>query len=980
MGGRSRIGIVCLGALLWACGDDALKNARARVHVESLHFGRVAVGTEESRSLVVKNLGRGPLGLIGVERGEGFSEAFSLPASVARTIPGGKKTEIVVRFRPDEVRPYQGELFLLTDDPDHPRIAVSVMGVGDRPQVACAAEVAFGRVVLNTEKVLPLSCVNGGRLSATLHVEGFAGDDPNLFSLVDEAESWEIAPGETLMLGLRFSAMRLGKASATLTVTVPGAVDERQKIALSGEGFASSLVAAPNCIHFGPVSPGQVATGRVIVANGGEQPVNFEGPAIVDGSGVFALASVRSGGKSIDLERLEPGEQAEIEVEFSPASIGRFTGTLLLHNDDPVASHLEVCLTGNGGGADIAVEPNLLDFGTVAVGMKVRKRVFVRNAGTSDGGPLEVFGASANGDGFSLVNPGAFSLAPADAPVPLKVEFEANAEGSFAGTLLVESNDGDQPVFPVPLLATTKALPPCAWEADPPVLRFTAVPVLTSVVLTARLRNVGEGECVFASPRLAPGSATSFSLLPDAFQVALVAPGESVSVAVRFEAGSVGRQSGELLFDVSNPQAPVGSIPLDADVIDGCLRFEPSTVDFGLRRVSCPEKTVPVELVNRCSVPVTLQSAALDGTGHSSGEFEAEMPDLPVTLQHNGRIAFAVTYDPVDDGPDGTLLQVSSTMHPVSLPVFGRGTIEDERTDVFRQHARVPVDILFVIDNSGSMSDKQRAVAAGCEQFMRYAIQQGIDFHIGVTTTGITRSVGGWTDCPGGAYGGEAGRLFPVNRQRARWVTSSMPDAAQVFAENVQVGTCHWLEQGLEAAYRALTSPLVDNIDHPNTELPLDGNLGFYRPEARLSVVIISDEDDQSDRSTSFYSAFFRGLKGPGREHEVSVNVVVGKGCGFAAEEGLRYMDVARATSGMIEPICTSDWGKALGRLAEQSFGYTLRFPLAAVPEGTPRVRVDGVEVHTGWTYVEDENAVVFTEDGAPPPGSLVEITYVPAC
>src|SRR5690606_39285013 len=77
--------------------------------------------------------------------------------------------------------------------------------------------------------------------------------------------------------------------------------------------------------------------------------------------------------------------------------------------------------------------------------------------------------------------------------------------------------------------------------------------------------------------------------------------------------------------------------------------------------------------------------------------------------------------------------------------------------------------------------------------------------------------------------------------------------------------------------------------------------LPIYRPEARLSVVIISDEDDQSDRPTSFYASFFQGLKGPGREEDVSVNVVVGKDCGLMAEEGTRYQEVAEATGGMID-------------------------------------------------------------------------------
>src|SRR5690606_40466668 len=95
------------------------------------------------------------------------------------------------------------------------------------------------------------------------------------------------------------------------------------------------------CLHCGAVNVGQSARGRVIVANGGSRTVHFQGPSIVDASGVFAIASVRTGSGADVLEELAPQEQAEIEVVFSPKATGRYNGALLLRNDDPVASHLE---------------------------------------------------------------------------------------------------------------------------------------------------------------------------------------------------------------------------------------------------------------------------------------------------------------------------------------------------------------------------------------------------------------------------------------------------------------------------------------------------------------------------------------------------------------------------------------------------------------------------------------------------------------
>jgi len=981
MGARIRQLLVLLAAMLGGCAEDQFVQAHGDLEVvpEQMSFGRVAIGTEEVRTLAIRNRGRTTVSLLGIERGPGVSDAFHIPSPSGQAIRGGRTIELDVSFRPESIGPHRGNLVVVTDDEKNPRIEVSLDGFGDRPSVVCSAGLAFGKVPLNTEKILAVTCVNGGKVRARIRSLGLSGDDAHLFSLVGTEESWTLAPAESVGIEVRFAALRLGGARAVLTLQVDGMEDPEHEVELLAEGYASSLVAAPSCIHFGAVNVGQSGRGRVVIANGGSRAVRFQGPSLVDASGVFAIATVRTGGGADVLEELVPQEQAEIEVTFSPQATGRYSGVLLLHNDDPVASHLEVCLTGIGGGADIDAAPNPLDFGTVAVGMEVGRRVMVRNAGTLDGGPLRVYGATVSGDGFSVLWNGEFSLEPGDAPVPVEVRFKATEEGQAVGTLLLESNDGDEPVLPVVLVGNARVLEPCQWEATPPELHFASVPLGSRSVLVTTLWNRGPDECVFASPRLSPATPAYFSLPDDTFTASSVAPGEGVSVAVEFEAGRLGRVRGSLLFDVSDPAAPVGEVPLVADVVEGCLSFEPPVVDFGVRRLTCPPANGRVSLVNRCSVPVVIHGASF-AAGHDSGEFSVMMPALPFTIQRNASVQVQVHYDPEDDGLDATLLELATTAHPLSLPIQGRGTSVDEKTDVFRQKDRMPVDILFVIDNSGSMSDKQLAVANGCQAFMNYALQQAIDFHIGVTTTGISRSAGAWLDCPGGAYGGEAGRLFPVDGQRPRWVTNAMPDAAAVFAANVQVGTCHWLEQGLEAAYRALTSPLVDSLDHPGTNLPNDGNLGFYRPEARLSVVIISDEDDQSDRPTSFYSSFFLGLKGPGRAEDVSVNVVVGKGCGFQAEEGVRYQAVAQATGGMVEAICTDDWGEALGRLAEQSFGYTLTFPLTEVPEGAITVRVDGNTVTSGWSYDPARNAVVFEEDSAPAPGAWIEVTYVPAC
>src|SRR5206468_506725 len=65
----------------------------------------------------------------------------------------------------------------------------------------------------------------------------------------------------------------------------------------------------------------------------------------------------------------------------------------------------------------------------------------------------------------------------------------------------------------------------------------------------------------------------------------------------------------------------------------------------------------------------------------------------------------------------------------------GEGTTDTHQTDRFDQNSRPKSDVLFVIDNSGSMGDKQNALASNASNFMQIATQLNTDFHIAVVST-----------------------------------------------------------------------------------------------------------------------------------------------------------------------------------------------------------------------------------------------------
>ena len=161
-------------------------------------------------------------------------------------------------------------------------------------------------------------------------------------------------------------------------------------------------------------------------------------------------------------------------------------------------------------------------------------------------------------------------------------------------------------------------------------------------------------------------------------------------------------------------------------------------------------------------------------------------------------------------------------------------------------------DILFVIDNSGSMTEEQAGIATELPAFLA-ALQQGDDveqdFRVGVITTSVyQRAVfdGGHEQYDPNAYNDQSGRLQPITDEKGqptaeRYLDGGDPDLLAKFRRLVHQGIRgSGQETPFEAARLAVTPPLS------TTPLEEGGNGGFLRDGARLLVVVVSDEDDCS--------------------------------------------------------------------------------------------------------------------------------------
>lgn len=260
------------------------------------------------------------------------------------------------------------------------------------------------------------------------------------------------------------------------------------------------------------------------------------------------------------------------------------------------------------------------------------------------------------------------------------------------------------------------------------------------------------------------------------------------------------------------------------------------------------------------------------------------------------------------------------------------------------------VDILWVVDNSGSMSNEQASLAANFNTFIDRFLDQDINFKMGIVTTDGRVGLAG----------------VPVANSLNLLTYANAQSDENAFITNymnmIQVGiNGSGNEKGL---YTSKT--FFENYAN-----------SWLREDAYLAVIYVSDEEDQSSESTAQYISYLQGLKS--NANKVKAHVIVDVN-GTQQQQGLslgseRYKAVANATGGTIHEI-TSNFGTALDNISEQIVSLSQSFTLSAQPDVTTiQVFVDGVESFD-WTYDAQLNAVTFDSNSVPDSGSDVEVRY----
>lgn len=282
------------------------------------------------------------------------------------------------------------------------------------------------------------------------------------------------------------------------------------------------------------------------------------------------------------------------------------------------------------------------------------------------------------------------------------------------------------------------------------------------------------------------------------------------------------------------------------------------------------------------------------------------------------------------------------------------------------------VDILFVVDNSKSMSKEQAELGKKFPNFISNI--SNLDWKIAITTTSLSSNKTSFDPLLDG-------NLVYVNNSK-NVISKGDTDAETDFLNAIQVGdTGSADERGIYASNLAIKKN--DNK--------------WMRQDAHLAIILISDEDERSTginlefydlpdslpstvkqflgttKTSSFHSIIIR----PGDDSCLKLQNDSSSAWGSGGNTGNTYANLTQLTNGILGNICSSDYGIQLTDIGKQIQNNIGRIKLECKPvidtNHNIRISVNDI-INSDLKFQINNDEIIF--DAPVAIGSKIKVDY----
>jgi len=960
------------------------------VQPDPIDFGNVPAGTPVPKTVKLYNNGTQQMKFKEVSISKTGSADFTISVmpKMDEAIAAGSSQTMEVSYAPTGGDNDESSISFLTDDGQ--KTIVPVRGNEIAPSIAVIPpKLNFGNMKLNDKATLPMKILSKGLAPLQISKIEVAGISLVKTIQVTPSGAQTLESGGNVLEQVELTASQVmpntGSPIANLIIYSNDPKTPELHVEIFAQTDTGSLMVTPaDVVDFAIVGKGKNCTKatdtgcikvqrKVELFNQGSAGLTISSVTLdADPLGEFALVPgnfppVSNAPTSSDLAA---GTGDYFLVQFVALGPTGQTAKTKLHinsNDPqkPVWDIELVALRADGASCNIQLQPPIVNFGLIPYGEQKLLQLTLKNIGSGycafdhvNIGPCQGNGLpppigpgaiKCSNGGTSLFKtfaPGAklFNLAPGDSG-KLQVQFQAPADGGLFATGEVQEYDG---------------------------------------LIVASFKDVATG---------------------------LVSPYPAIDFT----------KAGDVSAAKPNMLAKVGK---------AAVQVMPGDVDFGIVSVGCKSTVQTVSVYNVGATDVNVTKVELDNCGPEV--LPVQWPGIPkagLPVSQSKPTGFSVQYGPQNTGKDNCQMiiytglsgacvdknnqQTGGTCQSTAdctkagdwcmgtlfmVPLQGEGTLDTEFTDEFVQGTGKDVDVLFVVDDSGSMGNKQDNLSKNIATFIQIAQLWSNNYHLGVVTTDMDD-------------GKKSGKL-QTDKKGERILTPKSPDptaSLQYLAVPGEGGS--GTEYVFEAAAAALTAPLITNTSKScNNDADCGGgqahcvkgaddgklfcggyNRSFLRKNAGLEIVALSDEQEQSTGTLSYYQNLFYSLKGLANKnlfHFHAITGDAGSGCNAngGAEDGSRLFKMVQDTGGKFGSICDSNYAQVLKDIGSVAFGLMQQFFLTRTPEpATLVVKINGkvcAPDPASWTYDAASNTVTFNDKGPcmPQAGDKVSIYYKMLC
>lgn len=226
------------------------------------------------------------------------------------------------------------------------------------PDVTVApGEVQFGDVVPSLEVERTVQVVNAGRTIlevSAIYLADTGGSfelevEPTLDELGEPMAQWEIGPGGSVPVLVRFAPEELSSYSTTLTIDSNDEDTPLLEVPVTGTGVIGpqpDIELSVESIDFGTVSTGETRTEYLLVQNVGDGPLEMISTEQT-GSGAFSIVTDPVG------QTIPAESAATVLIEYTPnGGLLGHSGTITFVSNDLDQPEVAVELIGGDGGPD----------------------------------------------------------------------------------------------------------------------------------------------------------------------------------------------------------------------------------------------------------------------------------------------------------------------------------------------------------------------------------------------------------------------------------------------------------------------------------------------------------------------------------------------------------------------------------------------------------------------------------------------------